>query len=117
MMFDRNDTMKASAENAFNTYLAERGDIENEYTYLQEECEFTNPLIFSKIEDFERRAKAIIEIADDTVSVGPLADAFEGLSFYMQTSDAYDSESYWLSTIPNNVDEMLSLFEQLTKSS
>jgi len=115
MMFNSSETLKASAENAFAVYLAERGDVACEYTYLKDECDFTDPEIFFAIENFEIRARAILEKADNTKPVGSLANAFEGLSFYMQTTDSYDSEEDWKDNIKDNVDEMLTLFEQLVK--
>ena len=115
MMFDGTDTLKGSAEYAFSCLLSDRDDVENMYTYVTNELNFTKPTILNTLESYEVRAKEIMKRADDTKPVGSLADAFESESMYLQSSDMFDSETDFINSYLPNINNMLVLFEQLVK--
>lgn len=113
-MFERKDTLLESAESAFDGFLAPRDSEENEFTYVTTECKFTDPELLTAIVVFEKRAQLIVNnIVDDHKPVAEKADMFEALSNYLQTTDAYDSETDYKKHVIPNVNDMLKLFESL----
>lgn len=117
MLFDPSDNLKDSAYVAFDGLFGDAGSDDHELTYVTTQLAFNSEEVRTRLTSLEKRARALVDNITSDESVGEKANAFEALSFYMQTTDVYDygMEQDYIEVVIGGMEEMMDVFEAFAK--
>lgn len=117
MIFCNDDTFREAALTAFGGLIGSKNGPDNELAYVINECDFTSKAVSNGLTALETRAATLMSnIKANKLTrkqIGAAAGMFEDLSFYLETSDAYDCEDDYVKYVIGGMDKMMDAFEMV----